>query len=104
MSNMKVETKNIPARPGVYLFKDKSGRVIYVGKAKILRQRVRSYFAELPKDDFKTKNLTANISSLDYIITDSELEALILENSLIKKHKPKYNIRMRDDKDYQFIK
>jgi len=99
-----LELKAPPQNPGVYQFKDKDGQIIYIGKAKSLRSRVKTYFGVLPKGDFKTQNLVQNISDVEYILTDNELEALILESVLIKKHKPKYNIRLRDDKNYQFIK
>lgn len=95
---------NPPVNPGVYLFKDAAGQIIYVGKAKSLKNRVRSYFGAIPADQSKTRQLVTNIADAEYIITDNELEALILESILIKKHKPRYNIRLRDDKNYQFIK
>lgn len=101
----RIETvlKNLPTVPGVYLHKDKNGKVIYVGKALNLRSRVRSYFR--PKvDSFKTERLRDNIADLEIITTESELEALLLENTLIKKYKPYYNIRLKDDKRYPYIK
>ncbi len=93
-----------PINPGVYQFKDAGGDIIYIGKAKNLRNRVKTYFSNIPKTDFKIWRLVQNIIDVDYILTDTELEALILESALIKKYKPKYNIKLRDDKDYQFIK
>src|SRR3989338_9558764 len=101
---MLLEIKVPPKNPGVFLFKTGGGEIIYIGKAKILRNRVRSYFSASPKEDPKTRQLIAAISDVEYIITDNELEALILESVLIKKYKPRYNIRLRDDKNYQFIK
>ncbi|MCO5204986.1 MAG: excinuclease ABC subunit UvrC [Anaerolineae bacterium] len=101
----RIETvlKNLPTVPGVYLHKDKNGKVIYVGKAINLRSRVRSYFR--PKvDSFKTERLRDKIADLEIITTESELEALLLENTLIKKYKPYYNIRLKDDKRYPYIK
>jgi excinuclease ABC subunit C len=95
--------KILPALPGVYLFKDEQGRVIYVGKAVSLKNRVKSYFSSQHNDSPKTKALVKNIRDLEYIITDSEVEALILESNLIKKHKPKYNIRLTDDKSYPYL-
>ncbi len=90
----------LPTEPGVYLFKSESGAIIYVGKAKSLRSRVRSYFQRLEAGQFKTVFLVRRIADLDYIVTRNEKEALLLENTLIKKHRPRYNIRLRDDKDY----
>lgn len=96
--------KNIPPRPGVYLFKDADGRVIYVGKAVSLKNRVRSYFQAGAKQAPKVKAMLRRAVDLDYIVTDSEMEALILENNLIKKHRSKYNVLLKDDKTYPYIK
>ena len=96
--------KIIPSEPGVYLFKNNKGRVIYVGKAVNLRNRVKSYFSSQHGDSPKTQALVKNIADLDYLLTDSEVEALILESNLIKKHKPKYNIRLTDDKSYPYLR
>jgi excinuclease ABC subunit C len=93
----------LPAKPGCYLYKDSSGKIIYVGKAISLRNRVRSYFHETV-DTPKTAELVKHIADLEVIIVGSELEALILEMNLIKKHRPKYNIRLKDDKRYPYIK
>ena len=95
--------KEIPASPGVYMHKDLAGRVIYVGKAKSLRSRVRSYFRKRPFDR-KTDALVGQISDFEFIVTDSEAEALILEASLVKQHKPRYNIKLQDDKSYPHLK
>ena len=95
--------KEIPRSPGVYLHKDSAGRVIYVGKAKNLRSRVRSYFRARPFDR-KTDALVGQISDLEFIVTDSEAEALILEATLVKQHKPRYNIKLQDDKSYPHLK
>jgi len=94
----------VPDRPGVYLYKDAKGQVIYVGKAASLRSRVRSYFQESRARDPKTDALVGQIRDLDYIVTGNELEALILESTLVKKHRPRYNIILRDDKHYPFLK
>jgi len=94
----------LPAKAGVYLFKNKRGRVIYVGKAKVLRNRVRQYFQKSHKLEAKTAALVADAADLDLIATDNELEALILESSLIKTEKPRYNILLRDDKDWLYLK
>lgn len=92
----------LPAKPGCYLMKDQAEKIIYVGKAKVLKNRVRSYFNNSAKDA-KTLDLVDHIQDIDYIIVNSEREALVLENNLIKKHKPRYNIALRDDKQYPFI-
>lgn len=91
-------------RPGVYLYKDGAGKVIYVGKAKILRSRVRSYFLDERLADAKTGTLISEARDLDYILVDNEKEALALENNLIKQYKPRFNILLRDDKTYPYIK
>ena len=94
--------KLVPAQPGCYLYYDKDGEIIYVGKAKNLKRRVYSYFHK-QHDSVKTNVLVAQIEKLEYIITDSEVEALILESHLIKKHKPRYNILLKDDKKYPYF-
>ncbi|MBI4561955.1 MAG: excinuclease ABC subunit UvrC, partial [Candidatus Rokubacteria bacterium] len=94
----------LPDRPGIYQFKDAKGQIIYVGKAASLRTRVRSYFQESRARDPKTDALVQQIRELDYIVTDNELEALILESNLIKKHRPRYNVVLRDDKHYPFLR
>ncbi|URM33890.1 excinuclease ABC subunit UvrC [Cytobacillus firmus] len=92
----------LPAQPGCYLMKDRQGTIIYVGKAKILRNRVRSYFTG--SHDGKTLRLVNEIVDFEYIVTSSDMEALILEMNLIKKYDPKYNVMLKDDKSYPFIK
>ena len=94
----------LPINPGVYLYKDAQGKVIYVGKAKSLRSRVRSYFSEDRLADAKTDTLIAEARDVDYILVDNEKEALALENNLIKQWKPRFNILLRDDKTYPYIK
>ncbi len=103
--NPKLETnlKNLPTSPGVYQFLNKNGKVIYVGKAKNLKNRVRSYFQENP-GSAKTVALVSKIEDFQLVVTDSELEALILENNLIKQLKPRYNVNLKDDKSFPFIK
>ena len=96
--------KHLSTHPGVYLFKDKTGKVLYVGKAINLRNRVRSYFQDSRQLDAKTLVLIKRIHDLDTIIVDSEIEALILESNLIKKYKPRYNVNLRDDKSYPYIR
>src|ERR1700752_448680 len=94
----------LPLAPGVYLYKDTGGRVIYVGKAKILRNRVRSYFLEDKLADVKTGTLISEARDIDYILDDNEKEALALENNLIKQYKPRFKILLRDDNTYPYIK
>jgi excinuclease ABC subunit C len=96
--------KTLPAKPGVYQYFDANGKIIYVGKAINLRNRVRSYFHASADHGPKTERLVAEIADLEWIITDSELEALLLESNLIKRHKPRFNIRLKDDKRYPYIK
>src|SRR5664280_1309985 len=96
--------RTLPASPGVYLYKNADGEIIYVGKANSLRARVRSYFLEGAADNAKTGSLLREAVDLDYIVVDNEKEALALENNLIKQKKPRYNILLRDDKTYPYIK
>ncbi|HEX5316626.1 MAG TPA: excinuclease ABC subunit UvrC, partial [Candidatus Kapabacteria bacterium] len=95
----------LPKDPGVYQFKNGAGRVIYVGKAKVLRNRVRSYFLNYRRGvgDGKFRALVSKIADVEVILTDSDVEALILENTLIKKLKPRYNVNLRDDKTYPYV-
>ena len=102
MSELKLKLSVLPVEPGCYLMKNKDGEIIYVGKAKNLRNRVRSYFTGA--HDEKTMRLVADIVDFDFIVTGSEIESLLLENTLIKKHLPRYNILLKDDKSYPFIK
>ena len=94
----------LPNKPGCYLYHDSNGVIIYVGKAINLRNRVRSYFQQGADLDFKTRQLVKHIADIEWIVVGSELEALILEMNLIKKHRPRYNIRLKDDKRYPYIK
>ncbi|MBR2627844.1 MAG: excinuclease ABC subunit UvrC [Peptococcaceae bacterium] len=102
--DLQTKLENLPTGPGVYLMKNDAGEIIYVGKAINLRNRVRSYFRELKPDQAKTKALVKHIADLEYILADNELEALVLECNLIKKYRPKYNINLKDDKTYPFLK
>ncbi|MCK4551135.1 MAG: GIY-YIG nuclease family protein, partial [Candidatus Aenigmarchaeota archaeon] len=95
--------KNIPQNPGVYIMKNAAGRTIYIGKAKNLKKRVKSYFDNTSKD-IKTATMAKHVKNIEFIVTDSEIEALVLEDSLIKKTKPKYNIDLKDDKAYPYIR
>lgn len=94
----------LPNKPGCYIMKNSAGEIIYVGKAINLRNRVRSYFHAPNDQDFKTRQLVKNIAHIEWIVVGSELEALILEMNLIKKHRPRYNVRLKDDKRYPYIK
>lgn len=96
--------RHLPTRPGVYLMKDAAGEILYVGKAKSLRARVRSYFAAGADHSLKTRELVRRIADFETIVVDSEAEALILENNLIKEHRPRFNINLRDDKTYPYVK
>ncbi len=98
------QIETLPRKPGVYLMRDVSGAVIYVGKAVDLRARVRSYFHASAQENPKVHALVSEITDLEFIVTDSELEALILEANLIKQHRPRYNVRLKDDKRYPYIK
>jgi excinuclease ABC subunit C len=100
--HIREKLKLLPDKPGVYLMKNEDGEIIYVGKAKVLKNRVRSYFTG--SHDGKTQLLVSNIVDFEYIVTTSAVEALVLECNMIKEHKPQYNIMMRDDKSYPYIK
>ena len=104
MLDIQEQLKKLPGEPGVYLKKDENDKIIYVGKAISLKNRVRQYFQSSKNHSSKVKSMVKNIKSFEYIITDSELEALILECNLIKKYRPKYNVLLRDDKTYPYIK
>ena len=101
-SDLTQKLDTLPERPGVYLYRSADRKVIYVGKAVVLKNRVRSYFQA--NRDPKTRRLVSEIADLEWIVTDTELEALILENELIKRYRPRFNIRLRDDKTYPYIK
>ncbi len=101
---LKERLKNVPLKPGVYMYKDQAGQVIYVGKAKALRQRMRSYFQSEDRLHPKVRAMMGRVDDFDFIVTNSEVEALILENNLIKAYQPRYNIDLRDDKTYPYLK
>ena len=94
----------LPDKPGVYIMRDEHGKIIYIGKAVVLKNRVRSYFRNLASHTVKVKALVAKVAEIETIVTDSEVEALILECNLIKKHRPRYNIMLKDDKTYPYLK
>ncbi len=102
--NITEKLDNIPSVPGIYLMKDAKGNILYVGKAKSLSSRVRSYFQDLRRLSSRIQQMVLKVTDIDYITTATEVEALILESNLIKKHKPKYNVMLRDDKEYPYLK
>ena len=104
MFNIEEELKKLPARPGVYIMHDAHDDIIYVGKARILKNRVRQYFQSSRNHTPKIRQMVSHVSRFEYIVTDSEMEALVLENNLIKEHRPKYNTMLKDDKTYPYIK
>ena len=104
MFDIQEELKKLPDKPGVYIMKDANGTIIYVGKAVVLKNRVRQYFQSSAAHTPKVAAMVAKISEFEYIVTDTELEAFILECNLIKKHKPRFNILLKDDKTYPYIK
>ena len=104
LERLRLKASTLPFSPGIYIMKDAKSAVIYIGKSKVLRSRVSQYFAERADESPKTRRMIANVSDFEYILVDSEMEALTLENSLIKLHKPRYNIRLKDDKSYPYIR
>ncbi len=104
MSQLRAKAMKLPLEPGVYIMKNSSGKIIYIGKAKVLRNRVSQYFGSQNNHSDKVRRMVENVDRFEYIITSSEFEALVLECSLIKQHKPKYNILLKDDKGYAYIK
>ncbi|MCC6824678.1 MAG: excinuclease ABC subunit UvrC [Acidobacteria bacterium] len=101
---LKEKLKTLPTRAGIYIHKNAAGKIIYVGKAKNLRNRVRSYFQSSRNHDPKTRQLVKNIADFEFIVVDNEVEALVLESNLIKKHKPRFNVFLKDDKSYPHLK
>ena len=101
---LKEKLETVPAQPGVYLFKDRDGTVVYVGKARSLRDRVRSYFQAARPVEVWRGDMAAQIADLDLVVTDTDMEALALENNLIKRHRPRYNVLLRDDKNHPYLK
>ena len=101
--NLEAKLENLPSQPGVYLFKDKEGKIIYVGKANSLKNRVKAYFQHRVEHP-RTSALVSRIKDFEVMVTDSEMEALILESNLIKEHKPRYNVNLKDDKRYPYLK
>lgn len=104
LKELKQKANNLPLKPGVYIMRDKDSKIIYIGKAKALKNRVTQYFGSGNNHTEKVRQMVENVNDFDYIICDNEFEALILENSLIKQNQPKYNILLKDDKGYFYIK
>lgn len=101
---LRARAMRLPLHPGVYIMHDKTGKIIYIGKAKALKNRVSQYFGSERNHDDKVRQMVAHVEYFEYILTDSEFEALVLECSLIKQHSPKYNILLKDDKGYSYIR
>ncbi len=101
-ADLSLQVKTLPSSPGVYQYYDTKGNIIYVGKAKNLKKRVNSYFTKT-HDNHRTRLLVRNIVNIEHIVVESEMDALLLENNLIKKHKPRYNVLLKDDKTYPWI-
>ena len=104
LQSLKAKALSLPLNPGVYIMKDAHGKIIYIGKAKALKDRVSQYFGSQKNHEEKVRKMVSNVNDFDYILTDSEFEALVLECSLIKQYSPKYNILLKDDKGYNYIK
>lgn len=104
LSQLQEKSRGLPFEPGVYIMKDASGHIIYIGKAKKLRRRVSQYFLRFEHQVGKVRKMVEHVDHFEYIITDSEFEALVLECSLIKQHRPKYNILLKDDKGYSYVR
>ena len=101
---LREKAMKLPLTPGVYIMKNKDKKIIYIGKAKKLKNRVSQYFGSQNAHSTKVRKMVENVDDFDYILTDSEFEALVLECSLIKQNMPKYNILLKDDKGYSYIK
>lgn len=104
LERLRAKAAELPYHPGIYIMKDSADKVIYVGKSKVLRQRVSQYFAVSSKHNLKTQKMVSLVHDFETILTDNEMEALTLENRLIKLHLPKYNIKLKDDKNYPYIR
>src|SRR4030043_1765343 len=104
MDTLNQKIDRLPTNPGVYLFKDKKGIILYIGKAGDIKHRVSSYFRKPTGKDLKTLTMLEKVADIDTIVTDTEKEAFILENNLIKAHHPRYNVKLRDDKNYPCLR
>src|SRR5919204_3868543 len=103
MADVEQKLKALPAKPGVYLFRDEKGRVLYIGKAKSLRPRVRSYFQRSGEARATLRQLPERVADIEVVVTQNEVEALHLEQNLVKRHRPPFNVRLRDDKSFPYI-
>lgn len=103
-NKLRIKLRTLPISSGVYFHKDKSGQIIYIGKAAVLKNRVRQYFQNISAKDIKTRTMVADIYDIDWVITDSEIDALFLEAEMVKRYMPKYNILLRDDKSSIFVR
>ncbi len=104
MFDIKEQLKTVPDHPGIYIMKDAEGQILYIGKSKSLKKRVSSYFQNFGKHPLRIQTMVTNVREFEYILTDTEMEALILESNLIKRHKPRFNVLLKDDKAYPYIK
>ncbi len=104
MFDIKEQLKTVPEHPGIYIMKDSDGQILYIGKSKALKKRVTSYFQNFARHPLRIQTMVANVREFEYILTDTEMEALILEANLIKRHKPRFNVLLKDDKAYPYIK
>lgn len=104
MFDVKEQLKTVPDHPGIYIMKDGDGQILYIGKSKSLKKRVSSYFQNVGKHPLRIQTMVTNVREFEYILTDTEMEALILESNLIKRHKPRFNVLLKDDKAYPYIK
>ena len=102
LEELRARAAGLPAKPGIYFFKNAAGEVVYIGKARSLRDRVRSYFLANP--DFKVRNILRETADIDYILTGSEKEAAFLENNYVQQHQPRFNLRLKDDKSFPYLK
>ena len=104
LPRLRAKAMKLPLRPGVYIMKDSTNKIIYIGKAKALKNRVSQYFGSQNNHSGKVRSMVSKVCDFDYVVTDSEYEALILECNLIKLHSPHYNILLKDDKGYHYIR
>jgi len=103
-TDLQSKLEHLPSNPGVYLFKDTAGEIVYIGKAAVLADRVKSYFQKGADHSPKTRLLVSQVADVDTMVTRSELEALILESNLVKRERPRFNVVLRDDKQYTYVR
>jgi len=102
ISVIREKLRQVPPLPGVYLLRDETGKILYVGKAKALRNRLRSHFKPGSGEDFRHHRMMSRVRDFEWIVTDSEVEALILEANFVKEHRPRYNVNLKDDKSFPY--